>query len=104
MPEAGSADCATAARAAAPGGPRRRRRRRRRVYVHRADPAAGIRASPGEAEPVIMPLTAAAIDDVTAAATTPAARLALILAAVHAARPAAIRTLTIADVDLPTCG
>jgi hypothetical protein len=51
-----------------------------------------------------MPLTAAAIDDVTAAATTPAARLALILAAVHAARPAAIRTLTIADVDLPTCG
>ena len=66
-----------------------------------ADPAAGIRAGPSEAEPVIMPLTAAAIDDATAAARTPAARLALILAAVHAARPEAIRTVTIDDVDLP---
>ena len=65
------------------------------------DPAAGVRGGPGEAEPVIIPLTAAAIDDVTGAATTPAARLALILAAVHAARPEAIRTLTIDDVDLP---
>lgn len=65
-----------------------------------ADPAAGARG-PGQAEPVIIPLTPAAIDDATDAAATPAARLALILAAVHAARPQAIRTLTIDHVDLP---
>ncbi|MFE3003422.1 hypothetical protein ACFXG4_51950 [Nocardia sp. NPDC059246] len=40
------------------------------------------------------------IDDATQAATTPAARIALALAAVHAARPEAIRTLRLDDVDL----
>ena len=40
------------------------------------------------------------IHDATQAATTPAARIALALAAVHAARPEAIRTLRLDDVDL----
>jgi integrase len=51
-------------------------------------------------DPVILPLTPDQIDDVTHAATTPAARLALALAAVHAARPETIRTLHLDDVDL----
>lgn len=64
-----------------------------------ADPATRIRLGRRE-EPIILPLTADQIDHVTQAATTPPARLALVLAAVHAARPEAIRTLGLEDVDL----
>jgi hypothetical protein len=47
-----------------------------------------------------LPLTPQQLADVTQAATTPAARLALALAAVHAARPRAIRMLGLDDLDL----
>ncbi len=49
---------------------------------------------------LIQPLQPAEIDAAAAAAVTPAARLALALAAVHAARPKAIRELHLDDVDL----
>ncbi len=49
---------------------------------------------------LIQPLQPGEIDAATAAAVTPAARLALALAAVHAARPKAIRELHLDDVDL----
>jgi hypothetical protein len=47
-----------------------------------------------------VPLAPAQLDDTAQAATTPAARVALALAAVHAARPKAIRNLQLGDVDL----
>jgi integrase len=64
-----------------------------------ADPAARARATrrPGG---VILPLGPAQIEAATEAAATPAARLALALAAVHALRPEAIRHLALGDVDL----
>jgi integrase len=49
---------------------------------------------------LIQPLQPGEIDAAAAAAVTPAARLALALAAVHAARPKAIRELHLDDVDL----
>jgi hypothetical protein len=49
---------------------------------------------------LIQPLQPAEIDQATAAALTPAARLALALAAVHAARPKTIRELHLGDIDL----
>jgi integrase len=49
---------------------------------------------------LIQPLQPAEINAAAAAAVTPAARLALALAAVHAARPKAIRELHLDDVDL----
>jgi hypothetical protein len=49
---------------------------------------------------VILPLSAADIAEVVATATTPAVRLIVALAAVHAARPTAIRHLMLVDVDL----
>ena len=49
---------------------------------------------------LIQPLQPGEIDAATAAAVTPAARLALALAAVHAARPKAIRELHLDDADL----
>jgi hypothetical protein len=49
---------------------------------------------------VIQPLRAVEVGDAIAAATTPAARLVLALAAVHAARSGAIRALRLDDVDL----
>ena len=63
------------------------------------DPARGIRDGQ---RPLILlqPLQPAEIDQATAAAITPAARLALALAAVHAARPKAIRELCLDDVDI----
>lgn len=63
------------------------------------DPAARVRIGHRE-ETVILPLRSNQIGDATQAATTPAARLALALAAVHAARPEAIRGLRLDDVDL----
>ena len=50
--------------------------------------------------PVWQPLTAGQLADAVAAAATPQARLCLVLAAVHAARPGAIRALQLDDVDL----
>ncbi len=64
-----------------------------------ADPAARIRAGRPDDAP-ILPLTPEQIQDATRAATTPAARLALALAAVHAARPHTIRTLHLDHLDL----
>ena len=49
---------------------------------------------------LIQPLQPAEIDQATAAAVTPAARLAVALAAVHAARPKTIRELHLGDIDL----
>jgi hypothetical protein len=49
---------------------------------------------------LIQPLQPEEIDQATAAAVTPAARLALALAAVHAARPKTIRELHLDDADL----
>ncbi|WP_433521534.1 hypothetical protein ACQPZ2_01350 [Nocardia pseudovaccinii] len=64
-----------------------------------ADPAARVRLG-SRGDPIIIPLRGNQIDDATKAAITPAARIALALAAVHAARPEAIRTLRLDDVNL----
>ena len=64
-----------------------------------ADPAARIRSAP-RPETMILPLGPARIGTATQAAATPAARLALALAAVHALRPEAIRRLALGDIDL----
>jgi len=56
------------------------------------DPTRGLRAGQRPLT-LIQPLQPAEIGQATAAAVTPAARLALALAAVHAARPGAIREL-----------
>jgi hypothetical protein len=63
------------------------------------DPARGIHDGP---RPLILlqPLQLEDISQATAAAITPAARLALALAAVHAARPKTIRELHLADIHL----
>ncbi len=63
------------------------------------DPASGVHDGQ---RPLILiqPLQPAEIDQATAAAVTPAARLAVALAAVHAARPKTIRELHLGDVDL----
>jgi hypothetical protein len=63
------------------------------------DPTRGIRDAPRPLN-LLQPLQPAEIDQATAAAVTPAARLALALAAVHAARPKTIRELHLDDVDL----
>ena len=63
------------------------------------DPTRGIRDGQ---RPLILiqPLQPAEIDQAASAAVTPAARLAVALAAVHAARPRAIRELHLGDIDL----
>ena len=63
------------------------------------DPTRGVRDGQ---RPLILiqPLQPAEIDQATSAAVTPAARLAVALAAVHAARPKTIRELHLDDVDL----
>src|SRR6266545_1874857 len=63
------------------------------------DPTSGVHDRP---RPLILiqPLQPAEIDQATSAAVTPAARLAVALAAVHAARPKTIRELHLDDVDL----
>jgi hypothetical protein len=63
------------------------------------DPTRGIRDGQRPLN-LLRPLQPAEIDQATAAAATPAARLALALAAVHAARPKTIRDLHLDDVDL----
>ena len=64
-----------------------------------ADPAARIRAA-RRPDGMILPLGPRQIEAAAEAAVTPAARLALALAAVHAARPEAIRHLALGDLDL----
>lgn len=49
---------------------------------------------------VIQPLSPADVADAVATATSPAARLVVALAAVHAARPGAIRALQLDDIDI----
>ena len=63
------------------------------------DPARGIHDAP---RPLILlqPLQPQDISQATAAAVTPAARLTVALAAVHAARPKTIRELHLADIHL----
>ncbi|MGH3305599.1 MAG: hypothetical protein ACRDOK_28820, partial [Streptosporangiaceae bacterium] len=63
------------------------------------DPTRGIRDGQ---RPLILiqPLQPAEIDQAASAAVTPAARLAVALAAVHAARPKTIRELHLGDADL----
>jgi len=63
------------------------------------DPTTGITSSLRPLN-LLQPLEPADFDQATAAATTPAARLALALAAVHAARPKSIRELHLQDIDL----
>ena len=63
------------------------------------DPTRGVRDGQ---RPLILiqPLQPAEIHQATSAAVTPAARLAVALAAIHAARPKTIRELHLADADL----
>ena len=64
-----------------------------------ANPAARLKAAdPGGS---LLPMTDAEIRAVEQVATSPAQRLIVALAAVHAARWAAIRDLTLDDLDLP---
>jgi hypothetical protein len=64
-----------------------------------ADPTTRLRIGHRD-DSVLVPLAPEQLDDTAQAATTPAARVALALACVHAARPKAIRTLQLDDVDL----
>jgi hypothetical protein len=63
------------------------------------NPATQIRLGKRE-HPVWQPLTATHLAEALTAATTPPARLFVVLAAVHAARPGAIRALHLEDADL----
>jgi site-specific recombinase XerC len=63
------------------------------------DPAARIRIGE-KPRRILLPLQPAQIEQAVQAATTPADRLVLALAAIHAARPKAIRELRLDDVDL----
>src|SRR5215472_6948527 len=65
------------------------------------DPTAHLNGGRG-ADRTLLPMTAEEIGAVQQAAVTPAQRLAIALAAVHAARPRAIRELTLDDLDLPS--
>lgn len=63
------------------------------------NPATGIKLGKHDL-PVWQPLAAAQLADAVTAATTPQARVCVVLAAVHAARPGAIRALRLDEVDL----
>jgi hypothetical protein len=64
------------------------------------DPTRHLRGGRGAGR-TVLPMTAEDIRAAGQAAVTPAQRLAVSLAAVHAARPRAIRELTPDDIDLP---
>jgi Domain of unknown function (DUF4158)/DDE superfamily endonuclease len=66
-----------------------------------ADPTAHLRGGRAAGR-TMLPMTAEEIRTAGQAAATPAQRLAIALAAVHAARPGAIRGLTLEDIDLPS--
>jgi hypothetical protein len=63
------------------------------------DPARGIKVGRRPSVTVLQPLSQDDIDDAVAAAVTPAARLIVALAGVHAARSSAICVLLLADAD-----
>jgi integrase len=63
------------------------------------NPATGLKT--GDAESTLVPMTDAEIRAVERVAASPARRLIVALAAVHAAHSAAIRHLTLDDLDLP---
>jgi len=65
-----------------------------------ADPTRHLSGGRGAGR-TLLAMTAEQIQAVEQAAVTPAQRLAIALAAVHAARPKAIRELTLDDIDLP---
>jgi site-specific recombinase XerD len=71
-------------------------RRSRRVFH---DPTTRLR-QPKPVPETLLPLDSAAITAAVDRATTPTLRLILLLAAVHAGRPQAIRLLTLDDLDL----
>lgn len=73
---------------------------RRRSLIF-ADPTAHLSGGRAAGR-TLLPMTAEEIGAVQQAAVTPAQRLAIALAAVHAARPRAIRELTLDDLDLPS--
>lgn len=64
-----------------------------------ADPTRHLSGGRGAGR-AVLPMTAEEIRAVERAAVTPAQRLVIALAAVHAARPKAIRELTLDDIDL----
>ncbi|HUZ22261.1 MAG TPA: hypothetical protein VMV07_00695 [Streptosporangiaceae bacterium] len=64
-----------------------------------ADPARGVHDGQRPLN-LVQPLQPAEINQAASAAATPAARLAVALAAVHAARPKTIREMHLGDVDL----
>ena len=66
-----------------------------------ADPTRHLSGGRGAGR-TVLPMTAEEIRVVEQAAVTPAQRLTIALAAVHAARPKAIRELTLDDIDLPS--
>jgi hypothetical protein len=66
-----------------------------------ADPTRHLSGGRGAGR-TVLPMTAEQIRAVERAAVTPAQRLAVVLAAVHAARSQAIRELTLDDIDLPS--
>ena len=66
-----------------------------------ADPTRHLSGGRGAGR-TLLAMTAEQIQAVEQAAVTPAQRLAIALAAVHAARPKAIRELTLDDIDLPS--
>jgi len=65
-----------------------------------ADPTAHLSGGRGAGR-TVLPMTAEQIRAAGQAAVTPVQRLAIALAAVHAARPQAIRELTVDGIDLP---
>ncbi len=71
-------------------------KREKRIFVN---PTAQLR--PGRVElSVLLPIDEDAYRGAVAAATTPQHRIALVLAAVHAARPADIRVIRLDDIDI----
>jgi hypothetical protein len=66
-----------------------------------ADPTRHLSGGRGAGR-TVLPMTAEEIRAAGQAAVSPAHRLAIALAAVHAARPKAIRELTLDDIDLPS--
>jgi len=66
-----------------------------------ADPTRNLSGGRGAGR-TVLPMTAEEIRAVEQAAVTPARRLAIALAAVHAARPKAIRELILDDIDPPS--
>lgn len=65
-----------------------------------ADPARTLSGGPPDSS-LPIPIDTAMLAKAAQQATTPAARLVLALAAIHAARPSTLRLLTLDDIDIP---